>query len=168
MYVHCMTSHRTLFLNVFCSQICLHIIGVGTGGGDWGHVPPKVFNICHAHIACTWSIVVYYALAMSATQPSSESEPLPLKKLKQSTLTTSLVPGYKASSQLHSWTPNHRHHLQATWIWRIPVYHTWMNKLYEWFVLMFTIPCNVSWSYPAPLPMCAPLPIIIPFLHLCI
>ena len=50
-------------------------------------MPPQVFNICHAHIACTWSIVVYYALAMSATQPSSESEPPPLKKLKQSTLT---------------------------------------------------------------------------------
>ena len=98
MYVHCMTSHRTLFLNVFCSQICLHIIGVGTGGGDWGHVPPKVFNICHAHIACTWSIVVYYALAMSATQPSSESEPLPLKKLKQSTLTTTQLDSQLSTS----------------------------------------------------------------------
>ena len=50
-------------------------------------MPPQVFNICHAHIARTWSIVVYYALAMSVTQPSSESEPPPLKKLKQSTLT---------------------------------------------------------------------------------
>ena len=49
---------------------------------------------------------MYYALAMSATQPSSESEPPSLKKLKQSTLifhtTTQLDSQSSTSSTSHT------------------------------------------------------------------
>ena len=57
----------------------LTFIGVGTGGGGGGggghrgHVPPQVFNLCHAHSICL-VLQIYYILC----PPNQNVFPTPL------------------------------------------------------------------------------------------